>query len=482
MLLGPLPRQRRAGSPTDRAEAPGFGLVLLVDPVEGPPDGVEPLVAVHAHALQTTSRPYVGDLYGIAVGGAETWSTDGHEWTVKLSDAAARLWGVYLMRRGAWWRVGKVRLRNRWGFGLKLRMHQEAAEEGWILSVHDTRESAEVAEQIVSVSHGIPTTFWQERGASRRTPALIARIYDALDLRVLQNSAERALTDDGRRIEFPFARRGEMIAKVGGRVASRVRSCNLLPGATVVPVPERSPQQRLGRPQPVAGRSHRFTWEPIRNVDIQPYEGRVYSMDVERFLHYIADGIVTHSCFYGWREGAAHRLFGPPNVPDVWPVKKVSPNKMVHLTEKPVELARRAIEYSWLGGEAGTLSACPRASPSGATLPSVCEHRPQEATMSTLIDRHLPQIEALCRTYRVRQLDVFGSAIREDFDPVRSDVDFLVEFEPDPDLNTFHAYMGLRDELSRLLERPVDLVMPSAVRNRYFAQEIAATREPLYGA
>jgi predicted nucleotidyltransferase len=42
--------------------------------------------------------------------------------------------------------------------------------------------------------------------------------------------------------------------------------------------------------------------------------------------------------------------------------------------------------------------------------------------------------------------------------------------------------MGLRDELSRLLERPVDLVMPSGVRNRYFAQEIANTREPLYGA
>jgi DNA modification methylase len=57
-------------------------------------------------------------------------------------------------------------------------------------------------------------------------------------------------------------------------------------------------------------------------------------------------------CFYGWREGAAHRFFGPPNVPDVWPVKKVSPQAMVHLTEKPVELARRAIEYSSLSGEA----------------------------------------------------------------------------------------------------------------------------------
>ena len=57
-------------------------------------------------------------------------------------------------------------------------------------------------------------------------------------------------------------------------------------------------------------------------------------------------------CFYGWREGAAHRFFGPPNVPDTWPVKKVNPNAMVHLTEKPVELARRSIEYSSRPGEA----------------------------------------------------------------------------------------------------------------------------------
>lgn len=57
-------------------------------------------------------------------------------------------------------------------------------------------------------------------------------------------------------------------------------------------------------------------------------------------------------CFYGWREGAAHRFFGPANVPDVWSVKKVNPTAMVHLTEKPVELARLAIEYSSREGEA----------------------------------------------------------------------------------------------------------------------------------
>lgn len=73
-------------------------------------------------------------------------------------------------------------------------------------------------------------------------------------------------------------------------------------------------------------------------------------------------------CFYGWREGAAH-WFNPEitNATDVWSVKKVSPNAMVHLTEKPVELAARALTYSTkagqavldlFGGSGSTLIAC----------------------------------------------------------------------------------------------------------------------------
>ncbi len=55
--------------------------------------------------------------------------------------------------------------------------------------------------------------------------------------------------------------------------------------------------------------------------------------------------------FYGWKEGAAHRYFGPNNATDLWHVKKVNPQSMVHLTEKPVELARLAMEYSSQAGE-----------------------------------------------------------------------------------------------------------------------------------
>ena len=45
------------------------------------------------------------------------------------------------------------------------------------------------------------------------------------------------------------------------------------------------------------------------------------------------------------------RFLGPTNATDVWPVKKVNPNAMVHLTEKPVELAVRALQYSSRAGE-----------------------------------------------------------------------------------------------------------------------------------
>lgn len=75
-------------------------------------------------------------------------------------------------------------------------------------------------------------------------------------------------------------------------------------------------------------------------------------------------------CFYGWREGAAHRFYGPTNAVDVWPVKKVNPQSMIHLTEKPVELALRAIHYSskprenvldLFGGSGSTLIAAEQA-------------------------------------------------------------------------------------------------------------------------
>lgn len=89
------------------------------------------------------------------------------------------------------------------------------------------------------------------------------------------------------------------------------------------------------------------------------------------------------------------------------------------------------------------------------------------------------ELSALCRRYGVRRLDLFGSAATGAFDPDRSDVDFLVEFDDDP-ARLFDRYFGLKESLEALFGRPVDLVSESALENPYFRARVEAERRPVY--
>lgn len=98
------------------------------------------------------------------------------------------------------------------------------------------------------------------------------------------------------------------------------------------------------------------------------------------------------------------------------------------------------------------------------------------------IASHREELQALCRRFHVRRLDIFGSAARGDFDREHSDVDFTVEFERDTPLHPFDAYFGLKEELEALFGRKVDLVELSAVRNPYLKASIEQSRENVYAA
>jgi hypothetical protein len=99
--------------------------------------------------------------------------------------------------------------------------------------------------------------------------------------------------------------------------------------------------------------------------------------------------------------------------------------------------------------------------------------------MHRMIEAKRPEIAAVCRRFQVRRLEVFGSAARgDDFDPGRSDVDFLVDFEP----RAFANYFDFKEKLEALLGRPVDLVMPGAVENPYLQAGIERSREPVFAA
>ena len=102
--------------------------------------------------------------------------------------------------------------------------------------------------------------------------------------------------------------------------------------------------------------------------------------------------------------------------------------------------------------------------------------------MSPLIDQHLAELAELCRRYRVLSLSLFGSAMRDDFDPERSDYDFLVDFQALQPGQYADAYFGLLESLESLLGRPVDLVVGSAIKNPYFRQSVEQTRALLYAA
>lgn len=91
-------------------------------------------------------------------------------------------------------------------------------------------------------------------------------------------------------------------------------------------------------------------------------------------------------------------------------------------------------------------------------------------------------LAALCERYGVRSLALFGSAVSEDrFDPARSDVDLLVEFDPErgPGLT---GYFDLKDALEALFGRPVDIVAPKRLRNPYFRSAALASMRHLYGS
>jgi hypothetical protein len=102
--------------------------------------------------------------------------------------------------------------------------------------------------------------------------------------------------------------------------------------------------------------------------------------------------------------------------------------------------------------------------------------------MERLVADRQNDIAALCRRYRVRRLELFGSAATGSFDPVSSDLDFVVEFGDLRHGEWADAYFGPMEGLAEPFGRPVDLVMLSAVRNPYMLQSIATTESVVYAA
>lgn len=108
--------------------------------------------------------------------------------------------------------------------------------------------------------------------------------------------------------------------------------------------------------------------------------------------------------------------------------------------------------------------------------------------MAPLITDKLEEIVTACKAHCVQELFVFGSAVRDDFHK-DSDIDFIADFtlqRNTRDMRTIERYYdnkdGLQERLSQLLNRDVDLLTESSIRNKYLFHFINQEKQLLYAA
>lgn len=87
-------------------------------------------------------------------------------------------------------------------------------------------------------------------------------------------------------------------------------------------------------------------------------------------------------------------------------------------------------------------------------------------------------LAAFCRNWRIRELSIFGSALRDDFGP-ESDLDFLVSFEEGAGWDLWDL-VAMREDLVEVTGREVDMVVKEALRNPYRREEILTHREVIH--
>lgn len=228
-----------------------------------------------------TMRPYVGDLICVKAGPDRSRYTPDHRCVVRIRDAFAEKHLVYVMRKGASFRVGRAT--GRYGsqgnaFGPMLRAHKERADGLWILGAYDTSEAAAAVEALASYRFGVPMMLFTASGNRLMSQPSIDDFW--LKMGDLSEQGAALLAAHGRDIRFPLWEAGQETMLI--RRAQVMRACNVMDGMTMRSVAEAD-------------------WIPVA-TSREHYTGPVYSMDVADHHTYVADGLVTHNCqqIYEW--------------------------------------------------------------------------------------------------------------------------------------------------------------------------------------
>lgn len=229
-------------------------------------------------------RFYKGLLYNVTVNGVTNRFTPNHRMIVRYLNRDTSLQCVYLMKKGAMYRIGQCQVFSSNGSThFVTRMNIEGAEEGWILRICKTKKEALIYEQYYSFAYGIPQLSWSKW----YTKEMQKEVYSLLGS--LEEKAENLLCSVHRNINYPMFNHEKVQAKSGGTCISLCEACNLIPEIMSVPLYQGKSKT-----------DKKTLWNRF-SVSYEDYSGLVYSLNVPKYHTYITDGGLTvHNSIYSY--------------------------------------------------------------------------------------------------------------------------------------------------------------------------------------
>ncbi|KKK83712.1 hypothetical protein LCGC14_2790630, partial [marine sediment metagenome] len=241
------------------------------------------------YSFKKGSRYYEGELLTVKTANSCTRITPNHQLTIRWNMEAIKATVVYLMRRGNWWRIGITKLQRSWkgsriASGVTTRMNQEQADEGWILGMFKDRIEAQFYEKLWSNLYGVPELPFeqQSRSNTQMNSQALHKIWNQLNSKT---NAKKLLEEFHLNSNYPLWKPKEPNKYRRRQTSIRnrwlIRAANLIPGFMEIPTDPGSGQD----PQWLT-----FT------IERHCFKGTVYSLDVERWHHYISGNAVVHNC------------------------------------------------------------------------------------------------------------------------------------------------------------------------------------------
>ena len=262
--------------------------------------GVEPMKKYGVNINEISKREYCGDLIRINVENNISQYTPNHKCLIRIKKDTTHKYLLYLMEYNGLYRIGITPLWSKDGINFNAnRTKQENANRFWILKTYENRMDAYIDEQYYSTLYGIPQMIFcyrQQKGNLNQE--IINNFYSRFSKIELLANAQCILKYFNRNIEYPLWEKGT------GKYFSKqhmfeINACNIISEIMQMCVFDNNNIKEIKNSKYVSNIIISKYYD-INELSYTHYVGYVYSLNVDKYEVYVADGILTHNSIYGF--------------------------------------------------------------------------------------------------------------------------------------------------------------------------------------